>query len=538
MACILLVASLFRFIGLTSAPPALNWDEVSIGYNAYSILKTGRDEWGKFLPLTFKAFGENKLPGMIYASVPGILLFGTTDLGVRVTPAILGVLSVYLLFCLARILLKNDHVALASAALLAISPWAIHFSRVSFEAGLALVLMLLSIIALVKALEQPKYLWYAMLSAIAAAYTYNAIRILLPLMLMCYLANGVIRVTKATKKTFLAIMLVGLVLLSPIFKELASPEGRVRLSTVSIISQKGFYDGISESRGYTKLPSPLPQLMHNKYTHYVYTFALNYVSTYSTDFLFLTGSPNTQRSVQGMGLLYLFEAPLLILGLIQLFKQNNQSTKIIIPWLLLSGIPSAMTNDAPSSLRAFFLLPALLLVESRGVRLATNYLKNHRYLTWLTYAIIIWCIGYFSYQLWMVNPVKYSSQWLYGYKQAVQFAQKQYPESSKIYLTARYGEPYIYTLFYTSYDPHAFQIGPVEREIDPTGWVHVKSFDKYRFSDFAGLESPQEIVSRNHGQLLMITGFAELPSQYRRDFSVSAPNWIVMFEGTKQIGQQ
>ena len=46
-----------RIYKVTSVPPSLNWDEVSIAYNAYSILKTGKDEWGDFLPLHFKSYG-------------------------------------------------------------------------------------------------------------------------------------------------------------------------------------------------------------------------------------------------------------------------------------------------------------------------------------------------------------------------------------------------------------------------------------------------------------------------------------------------
>ena len=55
LAGIVLLAFFLRFYKVTEIPPSLNWDEVSIGYNAYSILKTGRDEWGVFLPIHFKA---------------------------------------------------------------------------------------------------------------------------------------------------------------------------------------------------------------------------------------------------------------------------------------------------------------------------------------------------------------------------------------------------------------------------------------------------------------------------------------------------
>lgn len=535
---IILGAALFRFAALTHSPPALNWDEVSLGYNAYSILKTGRDEWGQFLPLSFHAFGENKLPGMVYASIPGIAIFGLTDFGVRITPAIIGLFAVYLVYLLARLLLKQESLALIASALMAISPWAVHFSRVSFEAGLAVVFLLASLIYLIRAETKAHMLWLSMFFAVLSLYTYNSLRIFLPLLLLAYLFNGVIKVGRQNIRSFVMIMATALALSLPIIAELKNPQGRVRLGTVAIQSQKSFVDGIASSRGYTTLPAPLPRVIHNKYTHYLYTFSLNYLKTFSTEFLFLSGSGNTQRSVQGLGMLYLFELPLLVAGLVALAKQRPLVSRLLIPWLLLAPIPSAITIDAPSSVRLFSLLPALVLIESLGAYSLLPYLRARLSLRILAALLIVWNIGYFAYQLFLVYPVKYSDSWLYGYKQAVQFASLHYAEAQRIYLTAKYGEPYIFTLFYTQYDPRQFQEGQVAREVDPTGWVHVKSFDKYIFSDFAGLETPSEIVARNHGTLVMVAPFATLPGDYRRDFAITAPTWEVMFEGTIQEGRQ
>ncbi len=534
---ILVVAALFRFIGLTQSPPALNWDEVSIGYNAYSILKTGRDEWGKFMPLSFKAFGEEKLPGMIYASIPGVALFGETDFGVRVTPAVIGLLSVVALYFLGAELLGKRSYGLVAAGLLAISPWGVLFSRASFEAGLAMLFTILSVYFLVRSQKNAIYLWPAMGTAVLGAYTYNSVRILLPLMVVAYLVLDVIKLGKA-KKTAIAVCVVGVLLALPIALELASPAGRVRLGTVAITTQKGFYDSVSESRGYMLpfLGDSVSTLIQNKYTHYVHTFFMNYVETFSTEFLFLKGSANTERSVQGIGLLYLFELPLLIAGFFALKKQKPMVAKVLLPWLLLAPIPSAITTDAPSSVRALGLLPALLLIESVGFGALVPWFRSRRVAAVLAIIFVVWDIGYFSYKLWMEYPVKYSTDWLYGYKQAVAFAGSHYQSASHIYMTSSYGEPYIYVLFYTHYDPAKYQKGPVQRETDPTGWVHVDGFDKYVFTSFGGLQSPTELVARHAGKLVMIDGFATLPGDMHRDFVVQAPNWKVVFEGTVQQG--
>ena len=65
------------------SPPALNADEVTNAYDAYSILKTGKDQYGNFMPLRFKSFGDYKLPLLTYLAIPFIKIFGLTETGIR-----------------------------------------------------------------------------------------------------------------------------------------------------------------------------------------------------------------------------------------------------------------------------------------------------------------------------------------------------------------------------------------------------------------------------------------------------------------------
>ncbi|PIZ48613.1 hypothetical protein COY29_03365, partial [Candidatus Woesebacteria bacterium CG_4_10_14_0_2_um_filter_39_14] len=139
---ILLISFVLRFYQLTENPPALNWDEVSHGYNAYSILKTGQDEWGVSWPGIFRAYGDYKLPVYIYATSLSISLFGLNDFAVRFPSALAGVLAVLLTYLLVKELFKNQKAALLAAFFLAISPWHLFTSRAAFEANLAAFLTL------------------------------------------------------------------------------------------------------------------------------------------------------------------------------------------------------------------------------------------------------------------------------------------------------------------------------------------------------------------------------------------------------------
>src|SRR3990167_10550251 len=93
---ILFLGTSLRFYRITTVPPSLSHDETAIAYNAYSILKTGKDEYGAPFPLLFRSFDDYKLPGMVYASIPAVAAFGTTALGARFTSAFLGSLTVML----------------------------------------------------------------------------------------------------------------------------------------------------------------------------------------------------------------------------------------------------------------------------------------------------------------------------------------------------------------------------------------------------------------------------------------------------------
>lgn len=181
---ILLLSFFLRFYKITEIPPSLNWDEASIGYNAYSILKTGRDEWGQKFPLHFKSYGEYKLPAQIYFSIPGIAIFGLNELGVRITPVIYGSLTVLLLYFLAKELFENDLIALLSSFLLAISPWHIQLTRASFESSFSVFWVVMGMWLLVKGFKKPIWWVYSAIPFIISVYTYNSARIFTPILLL------------------------------------------------------------------------------------------------------------------------------------------------------------------------------------------------------------------------------------------------------------------------------------------------------------------------------------------------------------------
>jgi len=91
---ILILAGILRFTNLAGLPPSLEWDEVATGYDANSILKTGKDQYGNFLPLTFRSLDDYKPPLYTYLTAISIWIWGWNDFAVRFTGAFLGTLAV------------------------------------------------------------------------------------------------------------------------------------------------------------------------------------------------------------------------------------------------------------------------------------------------------------------------------------------------------------------------------------------------------------------------------------------------------------
>ncbi|KKU78425.1 MAG: Glycosyl transferase family 39, partial [Candidatus Amesbacteria bacterium GW2011_GWA2_47_70] len=84
---ILILASVLRLYKLSSYPAGLNADEAALGYNAYSLMLTGRDEHGHPWPVNLESFGDFKPAGYAYLLIPFIKVFGLTELAVRLPSA-------------------------------------------------------------------------------------------------------------------------------------------------------------------------------------------------------------------------------------------------------------------------------------------------------------------------------------------------------------------------------------------------------------------------------------------------------------------
>src|SRR3989344_8654111 len=115
---IVVLSSVLRLWQLGNVPPSPDWDEVALGYSSYSIIHTGKDEFGKFLPVVLRSFDDYKPALYAYLTIPSILIFGLSVFAVRLPSAFFGIISVVAVFYLVRELFEEykykDYLALIS----------------------------------------------------------------------------------------------------------------------------------------------------------------------------------------------------------------------------------------------------------------------------------------------------------------------------------------------------------------------------------------------------------------------------------------
>ncbi len=307
-----ILAAVLRFSWLSYTPPSLNWDEVSHGYNAYSILKTGKDEWGQFFPITnFRAYGDYPLPLNLYLTIPFVAAFGLNETAIRLPHVILGVLTVIATYFLVYGITKKRKISFLASFLVAIEPWYLFPSRFVLQSNLSVFFLIAAMAAFFNRNKNKYLLPLSFLFLGLTLFSYHTTRIFSPLLLLALFIIYKKDLVKTFKKgkiaSFASIFFIVLFLL-PLPFILAKQEARARSKAVFLIDE-GAINKIVERRVSSDLSPVLTKLIYNRPTYFAQEFFKNYFGYLSPQFLFLEGGTQYQFSIPGKGLLYLVNLP-------------------------------------------------------------------------------------------------------------------------------------------------------------------------------------------------------------------------------------
>ncbi|MDQ3098774.1 MAG: glycosyltransferase family 39 protein [bacterium] len=521
---LIIVLSFFlRVYQLDSNPPGFYTDEASYAYNAYSILKTGRDEHGVFLPITTEAFGDYKLPVMLYSIVASFAIFGSSEWAARLPGALYGIGTIVSVFFLVKELFtnkKNEIVALVAAAFIAISPAHIFVSRGTWELTPALFFITTATIAFLRALRQTRstnflYLLSAVLFIISV-YAYNSARVFVPLFgvsLICIFWKSVQAHLKVKRNilSFAGIASIIFILSIPIIGSLSSPEVSQRAKYISIFYDKGvearLFDAIRSDSGQ---PVKMTQLLHNKPVFYAMDYAKRYLAHFDFNFLFTTGDTFEIFYIPGTGFLPLLALPFIVAGIYVLAKTRSRLSWVMFAWLLISPIASAFTIFTPSLSRSQNMIVPLVIIAAVGAVYSFSYLNN-RFKTiniptlLIPIAIVIYLINtaYIFKQYFLVTPRLVAHKWNDGMRETVNFVSKREAHYDKIIVSSSQAPSYIFYAWYARIDPTIFQNDAiVDHTPDQNGLIFTSQIGKYYFTkEITGVQQSIE------GEKILFVGF-------------------------------
>ncbi len=482
---ILFIGILLRTYRVTGTPPGVNRDEASIGYTAYSLLFTGKDEYAKSYPISFQSFGDWKLPLYIYATIPAVKFLGLNELAVRVVSILVGITTIILSYLFVKELFKKESLALLTMFLVAVSPWHVHLSRVESESNTAVFLITLSALLFLKALRGKHIL--IVLSAIFAALTYYtyAGNYVFTTLLVCGVLFLYRKSIPKNRYSFIALLLF-VVLSGFIFSKTVFEANKTKLSGIGIFGDPSVVHAKVEiPRNQHEGFLLFTRVVHNRVTFAVERIAQNYLNSFSPQFLFITGGTNKAHNIEGFGNMYIFESIFLLAGFIYLVTaKKTKETKLVLWWFLIAPIAAIITKDAPHTNRMFVIFPILPLVVSMGLYWVIAELIKQRWKKLAIFIILFLFIINFAIYIdryYIHFPRNEEINWGLGYKKLDDFLSKSSSSSKKVIMSRPQYSPYIYILFYSKHNPSFYQKEALRYPPTNDGFVNVKGFGRYEF---------------------------------------------------------
>lgn len=476
-----LLGGFLRLYEISKNPISLNVDEASIGYNAYSILKTGKDEYGVSYPIVFKSLGDFKPPFYIYLTAISISVFDLNEFAVRFPSALLGTLSIPLIYFLILSLTRNQKYALMGASLLAVSAWHIYFSRVASEAIVATFLTSLGILGMLK-MKEGKMLWgvIAAFTLATSMYTYHSQRLFVPLIVLIFLSLN-FKELKTHKTKILIFLVLLIIFVIPLVNSVlfGSSAARAQMTLITNDVELLRTVWVEPNSDNLRSFSFLSPIFGSEVFLLIFYWARKFLAYFQPSFLFYQGLGMTAGNTYGLGVLYLFEVPFFLLGIYKILTLERKVLLFIIGWILAGIIPASITLNEQHPIRAMSILPMLVLISAvGGVELFSlihqKLTRIYRYLICLgLLGLVVWNL-IFAFVIFAVHfPNQKGEGLMEGTKESILYALNNLEKFDQIVYDPVRGvdgpylvnAPHAYILFYSKYDPQKYQ-DEIKREGD------------------------------------------------------------------------
>lgn len=492
------IALTLHLIQFNSSPPGFNADEAAYGYNAYSILKTGKDEYGRFLPLRLVSFGDYKLPLYSYLLIPFVAIGGLTPTMVRM-PALISALALIPAgYLLAQALFNRRGVSLTVAFLFAVSP-GIHFlSRHAHETIPASLLILCALILILHAYKKYRIVLLCIASLLlgASMFMYHSARI--------YAFVGLFSMLPLiwkNRRSLTWIYVVSIwVIIGGVSFYADSTMPPARIASLFIGTHEGIGLISQELRTqFAYSPFNLPYIVT------LWEILRRYVSYLSPEFLMFYGDQNPRFGFPMIGLLSLVEYAAILAGFYFMLRNWKNYYWVFVLFVIAAPLPAALTWQEYSLNRSYLLLPLLITIGGYGTYTIASQFRYRSVL--LATILILHCV--FIARTWEFIYFHYPTRatvirsWEAGYKEAMHYVYEKRDNYDEVYVTAKDGQPYMQYLFWNKITPAVIQKQSERTKPDIYGFTQVKTLDGIYFQD----------VPLKHGTILIVAADTqEVPS--------------------------
>jgi len=393
---IIFLGALLRVVGINSSETGFYVDEAALGYNAKSLIETGTDEYGQAWPLAFRSFGDFKSPLFIYSAIPLVKLL-SIPLGVRLTSALWGIVTIYWTAELAREMIKKKEkakwVGLIAGLTLALSPWHINLSRHAIEAVMATAFWSLGLLMLIR-----KKYPAGIVALSLAALSYHSAKYAVPLLLLTLagwqVVNKKIKIKRIDKKWLIAG--VALVVMLAINLQ---PFSNARAGGVSLFGVNGWLKTVRD-------------------------VAASYLAYFSPRVLNL-GDWQVRNSITGVDNVPVTVLILFYIGIYQtikrLIEKREEKELILLSALLLSPLPASATIDPFHSIRSLIMVVPLTVMAGVGGSWLMEKVnkKKLKMVNLVVVALVIWQTLLLTERILVQNTMVCYEDWAWGYEELI-----------------------------------------------------------------------------------------------------------------------
>lgn len=446
LTAVLLIAFALRVYHLQTIPNGLFIDEAARGYDAFSISQTGADMFGARWPLFLRGFDDYTAGLYVYLTVPLVYFLHLSPFSTRFASVMVGLLTVAVAYqAIKRPFGRNA--ALAGTALVAVSPWYILLSRIGTEWNLLALGPMLTIVLAWRGLRRPRWLVAAGVAGGISLYGYAPVKAFLPLLLGGFALFYWRDLVKQRWATLTAAVVLALFAL-PVYLFSFTDNGLTRFQEIA-----SFYNlGWRES---------------------AVLFVKNYFAYLDPFFLFTTDvtRPNIffiQR-FKNVGLLHWFELPLIMLGLVQLFRLGKRDRYFWLYWLLVAPVGINLHVHSPKPALWLTATPTLHGLAGAGLiylfdaarcgfatksRINVSLQRGAAVCLLAGLAIVaVINIQIMLKEIFVEFPVYAASGWKYGVDEGVKDLLRLQPAFDQANVDILGGVAGIYVAFYTQFSP-------------------------------------------------------------------------------------